>query len=1012
MLSVKNDFIDYLLSKGRIKYNLTLPYLDINVLLIDLPPYGNNKYVIYVDSFIGIFIYSFIDFDPLKNENIYEITEIKYDLISNLYYSKVSNIINDIITNYITKINISPLNIENKNFVCFIPFEVFADSDISSLDVLYKEIHDGIFISKNVTSTGSIVIDGTNLVNRFNRNVIDNNVEKIYGSIYYNKIAYKSTNAFYEAAVYKKFNSNDIYVYFKNSYLNISTIKNIGEFFDDTDFSNSNVFISFIPSNVIVYKNKGTGGFIVYRLLDYSINQIKLYLKNLYGFNYLDTIDKNKFYSSKFKPGYNKFKLSRSYSGQENIPDYVYCMNDVVVGIADKIFNFSYFDLTESSVVRTDIPELYLRYWNEHMAYSIYNNNFYRFNIQNNNIYEYKSFLYNEYIIENISNVDLTNIDVFIPTDLKLSDYTELFIVQDNSTVINTFYLDEESKLFIKIPYLSADGTSSLAIYKNELFNNNLNNDDFRISIGGLVAYYDFNIKNYDNAFINMATNEFVDAAAYINFDSSSVVFNGSNSYVKIPALPIKNIGDKFTIMSRFRINSISSPQILFMGSAQGTGYYTFGISLNDWGVNGSVGCHFGKYGSFERYVRSNANKITSGTQYNITATYSGGTTNSSLKLYLDSTEINDYRADSGSYSTPSDAASYWICSTGSSKYLNGNVDRLIIFNVDLSSETINLIFNNYNSLYPDKTNLFILNNYNNVILYEKSKILDYLNETDFTYVHILNVISNETVDNPIAIKIYLNTYDMISNGLISLDGTDLLFVDENGDILPYYVWDNQNTNNTEIYVKLNKLNKNNQNTIYLLSGSVNDYRNLFKPEMVFIKFDDFNTMDLTKWTFSGTTSISNGVIRLNSPSNSGSGSISTTNDKLVKLELVSKVVGNSNDMRFNVKVGSNYSFIYDDKASGSNKGLHNGTVFVDNQTYDHGNNTFNGIFRIKITDKYFILFDPIFKLKTFNYIQFPANEVNLLCQYYSYIDIDKLLVRQSLNFEPISKIVKYIKIK
>jgi len=97
-----------------------------------------------------------------------------------------------------------------------------------------------------------------------------------------------------------------------------------------------------------------------------------------------------------------------------------------------------------------------------------------------------------------------------------------------------------------------------------------------------------------------------------------------------------------------------------------------------------------------------------------------------------------------------------------------------------------------------------------------------------------------------------------------SLTPESIYFTDANGN--PLYFWiellDTVNQKSI-IWVKIPSLPANSQITIYMYYGGSNPYPGYHDPTKVFILFDDFNTLDTTKWTLIGSPTVVDGALRL-----------------------------------------------------------------------------------------------------------------------------------------------------
>jgi hypothetical protein len=101
-----------------------------------------------------------------------------------------------------------------------------------------------------------------------------------------------------------------------------------------------------------------------------------------------------------------------------------------------------------------------------------------------------------------------------------------------------------------------------------------------------------------------------------------------------------------------------------------------------------------------------------------------------------------------------------------------------------------------------------------------------------------------------------------------SLTPESIYFTDANGNPLYFWIELLDTTNKKSIiWVKIPSLPANSQITIYMYYGGSNPYSTYNDPTKVFILFDDFNTLDTTKWTPIGSPTVVDGALRL-TPSN------------------------------------------------------------------------------------------------------------------------------------------------
>jgi len=98
------------------------------------------------------------------------------------------------------------------------------------------------------------------------------------------------------------------------------------------------------------------------------------------------------------------------------------------------------------------------------------------------------------------------------------------------------------------------------------------------------------------------------------------------------------------------------------------------------------------------------------------------------------------------------------------------------------------------------------------------------------------------------AVKIELD--DTWDGWDLVIDGSDIYFLDDQGNPLYYWIEEFDKTNkHAVIWVKIPSLPANSSITIYMHCGGDNPYSAYHDPEQVFKFFDDFSTLDPNKWT-------------------------------------------------------------------------------------------------------------------------------------------------------------------
>jgi hypothetical protein len=97
-----------------------------------------------------------------------------------------------------------------------------------------------------------------------------------------------------------------------------------------------------------------------------------------------------------------------------------------------------------------------------------------------------------------------------------------------------------------------------------------------------------------------------------------------------------------------------------------------------------------------------------------------------------------------------------------------------------------------------------------------------------------------------------------------NLTPESIYFLDASGNPLYFWIEELDTTNQKSIiWVKIPSLPANSQITIYMYYGGSNPYPQYNDPTKVFILFDDFNTLDTTKWTLIGSPTVVDGTLQL-----------------------------------------------------------------------------------------------------------------------------------------------------
>jgi hypothetical protein len=123
-----------------------------------------------------------------------------------------------------------------------------------------------------------------------------------------------------------------------------------------------------------------------------------------------------------------------------------------------------------------------------------------------------------------------------------------------------------------------------------------------------------------------------------------------------------------------------------------------------------------------------------------------------------------------------------------------------------------------------------------------------------------------------------MDTASLISAGRMRSDCGDIRFMDSAGFEIPYWIESGINSGETRIWVKVPSIPSSENTTIYMYYGNPS-LSSTSDGNATFCLFDDFDSLDTTKWTVSelgyGKVSVSDGELVLNATSRSWSSDVS-----------------------------------------------------------------------------------------------------------------------------------------
>ncbi len=136
---------------------------------------------------------------------------------------------------------------------------------------------------------------------------------------------------------------------------------------------------------------------------------------------------------------------------------------------------------------------------------------------------------------------------------------------------------------------------------------------------------------------------------------------------------------------------------------------------------------------------------------------------------------------------------------------------------------------------------------------------------TGFSYRKAITIDNTSNSSNLTDYQVLLtfDTQTLISQGKMRSDCGDIRFTDSNGTtLLNYWIESGCNTTQTKVWIKVPSIPASSNKTIYVYYGNSNA-TSASNGDATFIFFDDFSIFDTNKWSYSGSPSVSNGVLSL-----------------------------------------------------------------------------------------------------------------------------------------------------
>jgi hypothetical protein len=172
------------------------------------------------------------------------------------------------------------------------------------------------------------------------------------------------------------------------------------------------------------------------------------------------------------------------------------------------------------------------------------------------------------------------------------------------------------------------------------------------------------------------------------NGGGTALKFNGTNSYVRLPAINLGG-GSGLTLQAWIQPTNLSSNAYSEILRQQGSGYPDYLLSFQDHGYTLSFGVKTAG-GYQELHVPVNPADFGDGNWHALAATYDG--TNS--RLYADGIPIGSATNQSGNVTYSSSIAAIGASPSGPAEFFNGVIDEVRVWNVALSATQLTQLLN------------------------------------------------------------------------------------------------------------------------------------------------------------------------------------------------------------------------------------------------------------------------------------------------------------------------------
>ena len=186
-------------------------------------------------------------------------------------------------------------------------------------------------------------------------------------------------------------------------------------------------------------------------------------------------------------------------------------------------------------------------------------------------------------------------------------------------------------------------------------------------------------------------------AASFSNV--KSLVFDGVDDYVDCGDSNDLSFGDgsndsAFSISAWVKMNDATRFRIANKGINFSNNYeYLFSTGGSD-----TISLNLYDSSTGGRIARKYNTALTSyeGTWIHILATYDGSSTSGGIKIYLNASRIDNASNNSGSYTAMENSTNDLEigASTADSRYSNGHIDEVAVFNSELSASNVTSIYN------------------------------------------------------------------------------------------------------------------------------------------------------------------------------------------------------------------------------------------------------------------------------------------------------------------------------